>query len=51
VRKYLIYGAVAFIAWYILTAPDAAANSMQAILGGLEDLGNGFATFLEQLFV
>lgn len=49
-RKLLIYGAIAFIAFYVLSAPASAAGSVQAILDSLEGLGNSFAQFLEQLF-
>jgi hypothetical protein len=48
-KKLLIYGAIAFGAYYIFTAPDSAAGAVQGVLGSLGDVGNSFAEFLESL--
>jgi hypothetical protein len=49
-RKLLIWGAVAFVLFYVFTSPDSAAGAVRGMVGGLEDVGNSFAQFLESLF-
>jgi hypothetical protein len=49
-RKLLIWGAVAFVLFYVFTSPESAAGAVRGMLGSLEGVGNSFAQFLESLF-
>lgn len=49
-KKFLIWGAIAFVIFYIFTSPDGAAGVVRSALGSLGDLGDSFAQFLNGVF-
>lgn len=48
--KALIWVAVAFAAFYLLSSPGDAAGAVRAAGGGLVEAGDAVTTFFETLF-
>ncbi len=48
-KKYLTWIAIALVAFWILGDPEQAASTVEAGLGKLQDLAEGFITFLQAL--
>jgi hypothetical protein len=48
-KKVLTWGLVAFLVFYVVTQPDQAADTLQAIGGGLRSVAEGFSNFVSGL--
>jgi hypothetical protein len=48
-KKVLGWGALAFLVFYIVTQPAAAAGVFKAIGSGLASIANGFGSFVGNL--
>jgi hypothetical protein len=48
VDKIIKYGAIAFVIFFIVTAPDSAAGIIQRALDGLQSLGHGVSQFVTE---
>jgi hypothetical protein len=48
-KKYAKWGAIAFVLWYLLNRPSAAANMIHGALGGLSDAAGSLSQFVNQL--
>jgi hypothetical protein len=46
VDKIIKYGAIAFVIFFVVTAPDAAASIIERAIDGLESIGNGVSEFV-----
>jgi hypothetical protein len=46
VDKIIKYGAIAFVIFFVVTAPDSAASIINKAIDGLESLGNGVSEFV-----
>ncbi|ABW11562.1 hypothetical protein MXD62_35110 [Frankia sp. Mgl5] len=44
--KIVKYGAIAFLIFFVVTAPDSAASIIDRVFGWLEDIGNGVSEFV-----
>lgn len=44
--KIIKYGAIAFVIFFVVTAPDSAASIIDRAINGLESLGNGVSEFV-----
>jgi hypothetical protein len=49
-RRLAGYAVIGLVAWFVFTAPDAAADAVHGLFAGLEAAGDSFATFLERVF-
>jgi hypothetical protein len=49
IQKVIQYGAIAFVIFFVVTAPDSAANLIQSGINGLRDLGHGLSDFVGSL--
>ncbi|WP_198653353.1 MULTISPECIES: hypothetical protein [Actinocorallia] len=45
-KKWLKWGSVAFVAWYIVKQPDGAASVVQGALNGLGGAADSLSTFM-----
>ncbi|GAA2727202.1 hypothetical protein [Actinocorallia aurantiaca] len=45
-KKWLKWGAVAFVVWYIVKRPDGAALVVQGTLNGLGGAADSISTFM-----
>jgi hypothetical protein len=45
-KKWLKWGSVAFVAWYIVKRPDGAASVVQGTLNGLGGAADSLSTFM-----
>ena len=48
-KKHLTWAAVAFVAFYVVKQPDAAARSLNDVAGGLASVAGSLATFVTTL--
>jgi hypothetical protein len=48
-KKIITWAIVIFLAFYLLTQPQGAANAINGLLGLLKDAGNSLATFVNSL--
>jgi len=48
-RKILIWGAVAFVIYYLATSPTGAANVVTGALSWLKSAGNSLSAFLNHI--
>jgi hypothetical protein len=46
VDKIVKYGAIAFLLFFVVTAPDSAAGIIDRGIDFLEDIGNGMSDFV-----
>jgi len=46
VDKLIRYGAIAFVIFFVVTAPNSAADLVHTVLGWLEDIGDGVSSFV-----
>nr|MDT0664939.1 hypothetical protein [Micromonospora sp. DSM 115978] len=46
VDKIIKYGAIAFVIFFVVTAPDSAASIIERAIDGLESIGNGVSEFV-----
>jgi hypothetical protein len=46
VDKLIRYGAIAFVIFFVVTAPDSAASIVHNILGWLQNIGDGASSFV-----
>ena len=44
--KIIKYGAIAFVIFFVVTAPDSAAGIINKAIDGLQSLGNGVSEFV-----
>jgi hypothetical protein len=49
VKKYLTWALGAFVAFYLLNSPGAAANVVHRVAGGLADAGDSLSHFVNAL--
>jgi hypothetical protein len=49
VRKWLIYGGIAFAIFFIYSSPTGAAGAVEGTLDSLANMGTQFAQFLQTL--
>lgn len=49
IKKVLSWAAIAFVIFYLLSSPGAAANVVQTVAGGLGDAANSLSTFVNNL--
>ena len=48
-KKYLKVGSLAFIAWYVISRPEAAANLVNSALGGLGGAAESLSQFMSAI--
>jgi hypothetical protein len=48
-KKYAKWAGIAFVVWYVLTQPSAAANLVHSALGGLSNAADSLSQFVTQL--
>ncbi|MCD0448583.1 hypothetical protein LO762_05150 [Actinocorallia sp. API 0066] len=46
IKKYLKWGSIAFVVWYIVNRPDGAAGVVQGTLNGLGGAADSLSTFM-----
>ena len=49
VKKAVMWLAVAFVVFYVLTQPGNAGNTVSSIFNGLQSAGNSLATFITSI--
>jgi hypothetical protein len=49
VKKVLTWGALIFVAFYLVTEPTSAAHLLTSAFDGLRDIGNSLASFVHSL--
>lgn len=49
IKKVLTWGGVAFLIFFVAYRPDAAANVLKSLGGGLVDIAHGFGDFFSSL--
>jgi hypothetical protein len=50
IKRILLWLAIVFAVFYILTAPSDAANAVQGAIAALAAAGRAFLTFIDALF-
>jgi hypothetical protein len=48
-KKILTWGAIAFVIFYLVKQPGAAANVVQTVAGGLGSAASSLSTFVNNL--
>lgn len=48
-KKLLIWGAVAFLVFFVAFRPESAGNVVTTIASTIGDIGSGFASFISNL--
>ncbi len=48
-KKYAKWGGIAFVVWYLISKPTAAANVVHGALNGLAGAANSLGTFVSQV--
>lgn len=48
-KKYLKIAAMAFIAWYVISRPEAAANLVTNAMGGLSHAAESLSQFVSAI--
>lgn len=48
-KKYLTWAAVAFVAFYVITQPDGATESVEHAAMGISSAADSLATFVNSL--
>lgn len=46
IKKYVKWGSIAFVVWYIVNRPDGAAGVVQGTLNGLGGAADSLSTFM-----
>ena len=49
VKKFLTWGGIAFLIFFVAYRPDAAANVFKSLGGGIMDIAQGFGDFFTSL--
>lgn len=48
-KKWLKIGAIAFIAWYVISRPDGAATLVHSAIGGLSSAAESLSQFVSAI--
>lgn len=48
-KKFLTWGALAFLVFFVAFRPDDASDVVSSLANGILDAGNGFAAFFTNL--
>ncbi len=48
-KKYIMWAAIAFVAFYLLSQPQGAASVVNSAASGLQSAANSLATFINAL--
>ncbi len=48
-KKYVKWGAIAFVLWYVLNQPSGAASMIHGALGGMSNAAGSLSQFVSQL--
>jgi hypothetical protein len=48
-KKYLKWGAIAFVAWFVIAKPASAANVVHGMIGGLESAAQSLGQFVQSV--
>lgn len=48
-KKHLKLAAIAFVAWYVISRPDGAANLVQSAMGGLSHAAESLSQFVSAI--
>ncbi|GGT63180.1 MULTISPECIES: hypothetical protein [Actinomadura] len=48
-KKYITWAAMAFVAFYVITQPDGAAQSVENAATGISSAADSLATFVNSL--
>ncbi len=50
IKKFLIFGVVALVLFFLISRPNESADAVQAALGWLRDGAEAIVTFFQSLF-
>ncbi|KAB2345265.1 hypothetical protein F8566_28825 [Actinomadura rudentiformis] len=48
-KKFLKFGAIAFVAWYVISRPEGAASLVNSALGGLGNAAESLSQFVSAI--